>query len=368
VLLPIKFLDSEREPVAAILSLTLAAKLPLEQAKSMAKLLLDLGATSSHADLNGCTAFHRVVEVQGSEMVDVLVEHDPAGVRTAINHMVVSPSQWNLTYAPIHSAVAKGDLGLVIKLINAGAMVDIDFETWLQAVRVSPQAAPARSSEASKKMYGMTVISPLMIALSGSVDVDLAITLLEQGADPNAMTSASQTALQGYTWRVGGTVLDRVRDILGQLRGFKGPNYVAKPSLRPGMDECLAQYVEGTYMHWTVSLCIAGEKERYEDEMKLHRKSVSGRNLENDVAAKFEAAAVRDRIPALEKLEAMLLSKGAKTFAELHPEVVEKHPSLYNKARNGDAKDTEVKPYQFKVCISYVSDLTDARKDAYVEL
>lgn len=56
-ILPVKFINKDNNSdTGAILTLALALSLPTGKAKSMAELLLKLGAVSSQADSNGCTA------------------------------------------------------------------------------------------------------------------------------------------------------------------------------------------------------------------------------------------------------------------------------------------------------------------------
>lgn len=115
--------------------MTLSVQLPVEKAKSMTKLLLELGATSSQADFDGWTAFQRYLQTGNEQLVDVLLDHDKLGSTTAINHLTFSGYNWSGTNSPLHTAISEGNLSLVLKLINAGAMVELDFETWLKAAR-----------------------------------------------------------------------------------------------------------------------------------------------------------------------------------------------------------------------------------------
>jgi hypothetical protein len=63
-LIPVKIGDgSYNNPNLAILTLVLALALPIEKAARMSETLLSLGATSSQADVNGVTAFHRYAQV-----------------------------------------------------------------------------------------------------------------------------------------------------------------------------------------------------------------------------------------------------------------------------------------------------------------
>ncbi|KAG8421228.1 hypothetical protein J3458_003123 [Metarhizium acridum] len=62
-ILLVKFLNNNNEAdTTALLTLTLALGLRKDKAIFMARLLLKLGATSSQADAQGCTAFYRFIE------------------------------------------------------------------------------------------------------------------------------------------------------------------------------------------------------------------------------------------------------------------------------------------------------------------
>lgn len=89
ILLPVKLLGHDKQPMAALLTLALCAKLPFEKAKSMAKTVLSLGATCPQADMHGFTAFHRLVEGKVPAPIDLVGELDKVGVKNAINHVVM---------------------------------------------------------------------------------------------------------------------------------------------------------------------------------------------------------------------------------------------------------------------------------------
>ncbi len=88
----------------------------------MAKLLLKLGASSSQADLHGCTAFHRYVDNHEVEMIDTLWELDKTGVKAALNHLLLGNRYWDpQAVSPLHTAIGRGDTILVMRLLEAGA-------------------------------------------------------------------------------------------------------------------------------------------------------------------------------------------------------------------------------------------------------
>lgn len=111
-----------------MLTLMLALALPVEKARQMIETLLSLGATSAQADLRGVTAFHRFVEQNAESLLVSLLENDPAGTKTAANHIVFY--DWRSCQSPLQVAVEKGHAALVSRLLDLGAVPHIDFETW----------------------------------------------------------------------------------------------------------------------------------------------------------------------------------------------------------------------------------------------
>ncbi len=127
VLLPVKFVQSGTVPVGALLTLVLALALPVEKAKEMTKALLGLGATSAQADLNGVTAFHRYVDANAESLLELLWETDPAGAKTAVDHIAFRHSSCE---TPLQAAVQNGNLPMVLQLLSRGAVPQIEFEAW----------------------------------------------------------------------------------------------------------------------------------------------------------------------------------------------------------------------------------------------
>lgn len=156
-------------------------------------------------------------------------------------------------------------------------------------------------------------------------------------------------------WYVKGkTVLDVVRDTIACLDMAERVPRV-KPALTQGLDECLSRYKEGTYRHWAVSTDVARHKKSDRKLMGEFEKSRCETRRRN---AKFAAqrAALEDKISGLQKLEKLLVSKGAQTFAQLHPSHIEENPSLYRKRKRRTPGPG--KPYEYRFDINHVSDLT----------
>ncbi|TDZ65873.1 Uncharacterized protein CTRI78_v003421 [Colletotrichum trifolii] len=368
-LLPIKFLDSDRQPTAAILTLALALSLPLEKAKSMAVLLLKLGATSAQADLNGCTALHRYVDKGTKGMIDTLWEHDKAGLKAALNHMVMGGGYWNPeAIAPLHTAIENNDSMTVLRLLEAGANPHIDFDTWLKAMKVSKLSHRLQSYDHNVDMYQQNTRQPLILAIKSSDKPELAVTLLEKGADPNTMTSRSYLVIKDEWQRryyKGETVLDLVRYQLKHLRKYHGEQFSEKkPTLPKGMDDYLRQYDEGTYQHWRVCRSIDIRTSLYRQQQQDYEEKKKKFDATEGFPEKL--AAIQDLVSSLEKVEKAIIAKGGKTFEELHPDIKAPEDNGSTSRNSPEADKPDV--YEAKIAFRGVTDVTAARDAAYREL
>ncbi|KAK0624036.1 hypothetical protein B0T14DRAFT_428976 [Immersiella caudata] len=371
-ILPVKFLDSERQPTAAILTLALALSLPLEKAKSMARLLLKLGASSSQADLHGCTALHRYVEHAETEMIDTLWELDKTGVKAALNHLIIGISYWNpQAVSPLHTAITNGNSMLVLRLLEAGANPNIDFESWLRAAKFAPgMDQRLQSYDENQVTYRRSVHQPLIVALRNSPDPEMALRLLEGGADPNSMTQISYQLLKDdwqRRYNEGETALDVVRSYIDNLRKYTGESLDAKkPELKEGMEEYLASLDENSFLYWLVAKDVKVEKKAYKVGLENYEQKVKEFEEMKGVAEKKKAIA--DALAGLEKVEALILEKGGKTFKELYPDI-ETNTNKNSQSYSSNAKADETKtPYEYKLKFFNTTDVTEKRQKAYEEL
>ncbi|KAH8893115.1 ankyrin [Thozetella sp. PMI_491] len=369
VILPVKFLNDEREPTNAILTLALALTLPLEKAKSMANLLLRLGASSSQADLHGCTAFHRYVNSNESEMVDTLWEFDKTGVKAALNHLLIESRYWDPpAISPLHTAIGNGDTILVMKLLEAGANPQIDFEHWLKAAKFSTRLeGRLRSFEENQKTYRKSVQQPLITALTSCPDPEVAYLLLRGGADPNTMTQVSYQLLDDEWQRrynQGETALDLVRNQLEQLRKYTGEKLSAQnPELPEGIREYLDLVQAGTYQHWVTEEDIKQKLKSHERAVESYKEAV--KNFEGLTGVAEKQQAIREAISQVEKVEQLLVEMGGKTFQELHPDI-KTNTDRYHQSTTQAEKKKEC--YQFNITFRNATDVTDIRRAAYLEL
>ena len=386
VLLPVKVEDgngSQKNPPTAILSLILALALPVEKAVPMAETLLSLGATSSQADTNGVTAFHRYIRSGWSRLIETLLENDQIGLKAALNHVVVWSGRYRMPFeatTPLLTAVDGGDPILVLKLLEAGANTEIDYDAWLKSAMLFDYSNFLYDYKTNKEYWRGAVTQPLILAIQ-SANLKTAIDLLEKGADPNVLPKSSSHFIHVYSSRSspkGQSALDLVRDDLKKLRRyqeekarFNAPqNFPVPPRGLQGTDEFLHEYQEGTYQWWVVSQDIAEKVEAHEREL-AHFEKEKKRYEPKGVLKKTEA--IREAIAQFEELEKVLQAKGAKTFTELYPDIeapVEaNNPVNTNSAVN--TSDSAVKPpvvYKFDFSFRGARDFTDKRQAACVEL
>ncbi|RMJ19060.1 hypothetical protein CDV36_001309 [Fusarium kuroshium] len=373
-ILPVKFINKDNDSdTGAILTLALALSLPTDKAKSMAELLLKLGAVSSQADSKGCTAFHRYIESGQRDLIDTLLDTDKMGVKTAINHLVFANHYWDPdAVAPIHSAIETGDTILVLKLLNSGALAQIDFDTWLKAAKVSPSYSNRLGKlEDNQRKFKESTEQPLLAAIrSGNAEV--AIKLLGNGADPNALPSSTESLIfdeYRRTWNKGRSALDLVRTSLEGLRKYTSKKRrVVKPKEPVGTVEFLEKFKEGTYSYWMVSEQINSAqrtfkraKERYEKDIKRQKRA------ELKVEAEKQGA-INEVIVSFEAIENALLSRGAKTFDELHPDIKTESDRDRRPSREEEAEDKPAKPYEFHFSFQNDREMTETRRDGYIEL
>ncbi|KAK4239714.1 hypothetical protein C8A03DRAFT_32236 [Achaetomium macrosporum] len=364
VLLPVKFLDYQKKPNAALTPLMLALALPVEKAKEMVTTLLSLGATSVQADMNGVTAFHLFVERNAESVLESLLENDPAGAKTAINHIAFG--NYSSCRSPLQIAVQKGNLTVVKKLLDRGALPHIDFETWLKCAKQAViMANQLRGFEFNQTRYTAAVEQPLIIALK-SPRPETVLELLERAANPNVVGIPSWDQVGWYS-RFTGSALDLAQRQLEVLRESQRNNTttLSSPELPEGTDSFLSNFEEGTYQHWIVSKDIDRVRKSYQLNLERHKKQKEEPN--SAPGDKEKAAAIEEAIKTMETVKNALLAKGAKTKSEFDPQPQD-HWQASGFPNPLRASASKKEPYHYTFSFRNVNDLTEARRDAYIKL
>lgn len=364
ILLPVKLMGSDNRPTAALLSLVLAAKLSVPKAKSMAKTILSLGATCAQADMHKITAFHRLVQQNASALIELLIEFDKIGVKNAINHMAFSSRDNEETHWPLQEAIKNGDSRLVLRLLDAGAVPQLDFELWLKAAKQSFLEPRLREGlENNVQLFESTIEQPIILALQCS-DPSIALELIRRGADVNTMTAQSRQFLH-YELRsnTGQTVLDLVREEKERLRDFEPP-VAEDPKLQYGMDTALNTLQEGTWQFAAVKLAADLAKSDNEWQIERHEKEIT--RISNPKGLQMKQAAIDSAVDSLEQIERKVLDKGGKTFAELHPDF--RQQAYQYSPHSPWPQDPGSSEFKAELTFHLVSDLTEKRKAKYIEL
>ncbi|KAG8421227.1 hypothetical protein J3458_003122 [Metarhizium acridum] len=290
------------------------------------------------------------------------------GVKTAINHIVFGGYSWNPeTTSPIHGAVQHGDPMLILKLLDAGAVPEADFDTWLKAAKIAPHlSGNIGDLDRSKKTYKRSYESPLCTAIRYG-NIDGAMRLFENGANINAMTHDTNDAFDNdWRWRYtkGTSVLDLVRDMIEILSEYDGEkSTITKPEIQSGLDAYLEKLKPGTHKHWLVSLDVQIKKKDFRTSVQSYEKHTEA--VDNIKGAPEKLEAVTEALAAFKSLEKFMVSKGAKAFAELYPNIeCEKRKKT---SRDDGEKDRE-KDYEYEFIFRTDKDMTEARRDGYIEL
>lgn len=365
VLLPIKLLnDYHQSPRAAILTLVLALRLPIEKAKLMTAKLLQLGASPAQADLNHNTALHYFSAFKEyTDVVDIFLQHDQPSVQRAIDFISVT-NYASRVISPLNIAIGQRNIIGALKLLEAGAKPEIKYEDFIKQAKIMTPHVQNLSPEANQKNFSSSVEQPIIIATQGQQPT-VAIKLLTSGVNPNTLSLAGRRVLiNDYRQGNGTSLLDCVQERLGHLRKYKGEVFERKPPLplHPEDSMYLKDFTEGSYQMWVGSRDLRAERTKYKTE-----KAEYDRQLKVAAGRKGQQEK-RDAVNALvveyETLEAMLIEKGAKKFFELHPRE-KKHIQM--PARSYNHRPAEPQPFRVSFTFN-TPDLTETKKEGYIQL
>ncbi|KAJ5171817.1 hypothetical protein N7492_004410 [Penicillium capsulatum] len=364
VLMPIKLVhDHDNSPKASILTLVLALALPAEKVKEMTQALLELGASPAQADVSHFTPLHYLAQSKYDDLLHLYMEHDQPAVQRAINYISVSGSWSNTSFCtPLINAICAKNSTAAIALLSMGAKRTLNTEECMKAQKA--QAARNSYFMADENSTKDALEQPILCAASNDLPL-VALRLLEEGADPNTTIKPRYNS--------GQSLLDYVRIALDSLRSFLEPEESSRNSYL--MSQCfvfekndeayLAEFEEGTYQMFFAKNQIKTAKknnEIWESQEKAQNKHLD-RSQEPGLSEKEEAIAalIRD----YEKLETELLSRGAKTFDEIH----NLDAAANQRNWNGGFNYTEYKPKKFKVeFFSSQGDLTVTSREGYVKM
>ncbi|KAF7594363.1 hypothetical protein BBP40_009344 [Aspergillus hancockii] len=366
VLLPIKlFNDYNNSPRAAILTLVLTLQLPTEKAKAMTKKLLQLGASPAQADLSHNTPLHYIAASGYNDLIDVFLQENKPATQRAISHLAFTGYSWNPgAYSVFMAAInAKNTIG-AMKILESGAEPSIDFGKFVKSGQVALKDIRTNSSERNREIFRQNLTQPVILAIQKELP-EVAREIVNRGVDPNTLSSDGYRAEDEPYMRDtihGKSLLDCVRDKIQQLSQYKG-EVLGSTAPRPLESDSfyLNGLKESTYQMWTAKRALEKARKRYKDDQREHDGRVT--EFQNRKGVESKMCAVKDLVEQFQKLETVLLDKGAKTFRELFPDFqtppVEESTALPRR----ELFDS------FKVYFTFnVPDLTEEKKDGYLRL
>jgi hypothetical protein len=223
--------------------------------------------------------------------------------------------------------------------------------------------------EENQKRYNQMTEQPLICALKSRTP-EIALELLERGADPNVITSLSHQYMN-YTWQprfTGESALDIVYRHLNVLQQYKGEEQVpSRPTLPEGIDIYLNHFEEGSYQQWVVSKEIDKLRETHRRALEKYEKDVSSPNSTPGLQEK--AAMIEEATKTMVEIKETMVAMGAKRFAELYPEYLHRLEIPNHRNENSFGRvEKSPEPYKFNFCVKNVNDVTEARKKAYLRL
>lgn len=371
VLLPVKIMDeyNRKNAKAAILTLVLALQLPLQQANQMIKDLLAHGASGTQADMNHISALHYAVSNAKVLILRTMQAADPSAISKACNFVAVTGywSQPNVK-TPLITALHTGQMAVVEAIIKMGASTRIEFESFAQAYKRTFDRASNDPVEV-KKVYLKYVEQPVIVALQNEL-VDFVHKLVDGGEDVNTLSKDAYQYLEwSYSYYAQGakSLLDLVRDRIKDLQEFLVPETsekLQKPEAL-GADQKYLGFNPGSYSYWTAFHDLRDAKLLHQYQMKEYEQEVARKKSSSEEGSKEKELAVKETLSKLLSLEKKLITKGAKSFFELHKDAKKDENSRRGYYRGGRTANSD--PYMTTISFK-VSDLTPEKRTDYIKL
>lgn len=371
VLLPVKLTQPDHaSPRGAILTLVLALSLPAERAREMIKLLLELGATSSQADMHHITALHYVVSEDSRDALDILLSEDRPAALSIISN-VASNQQWGRVTSPLLTAVEKCYPEMASKLLEAGAAVSIAFDEWVKTYLEKHPWAKSWNNETIMVYYHREIQQPIVDAAIQEMTTTVE-QLVQKGADVQSLESNAYNVIQhpeNGRHTVAETLLDIVQRKLKSLRDYKGPDSgpIEPPKLRE-QDFYTKDIKEGTYRYWSAVQDYKVQLANNQQQHKQYQKQLKEQTPVTPGAEEKKKAVEKMRAE-FERLEKILLEAGAKTFAELYPDLPKPDTGVVKPFRRAPLTGQQPAGSEYATRLTFnVPGLTLAAMEGYLKL
>ncbi|KAI0738301.1 ankyrin [Daedaleopsis nitida] len=282
-------------------------------ATEMVKKLVAAGATSSQADEDLFTIFHKIVCVRKPGLVEAFLSHD-ANAKAVLDSPLVTANV-QVTF-PVVSAIGSNQLATLAILLAYGAKLTFTEEDHSRAKELSGQINEWMLSYSG---WQNLIFWPVETAISQFSDaIDL---LVKVGADFNIGIQNAYTQNTKAPGRK--TIIDAVRGMLA----------VAKKDVENTPKEWDEQSRKSTYQDlakldgWKgafgkllLKIVEEAEADVSLDASNMSRRKALGAPTTAQRSTAF--ANLQHSVEYLTKVEALLTAQGAKSWKELHPDEV----------------------------------------------
>ena len=382
VLLPVKLLNSyDNSPRAAILTLVLAAQNPTKSVE-LTKALLHLRASPAQSDMNHCSALHYTVILGNVAALKAMFNEDQPKSKAAANHLSIDGSWYSFQHSyPLSSAIRQGNEVIARQLLEAGVAPEISFEDFAprylsnsRNTRYGTQQDPD-NEEMRKKFDEMD--QPIVEAMSRNLPT-ITQALITAGVSVNSLNRTGKQTLNAwdghdrdsdshFTNEAWGTLLDVLDQQLSDIKaGIKNPFVPSAPPLK-SLDDYLEGLPADSYQRWQLGRQFETIQSIIEQWPEAKEKAL-GTYWTKETKEKHEENL--ELVKTLESLREFVVSKGGKTFRELHPEIESTVPPRnYNKDPLDKARSDHKKPEPMEIQVSFgVSELIESLRKKYIDL
>jgi hypothetical protein len=310
---------------------SLALRLPLDAARKMTRLFLELGASSEQKVDEYVSALQACITSR-PVLLDTYFDADARGAARATaavstNGELVSHSGPALGYgkkgecavsAPLLTAIQSRDTNTALKLLEKGAKAILPFEAFTHVMETLID-------------FQITVAQPVILAVEEELPL-FAITLIRQhGADVNTLTPSGWKAVHQAIMPDGESpesLLDCVYRRIERLESwiqnpheprFSKPDETEQEPMR-GNVFYLVDYAEDSYSYYSCDMKLDQERERLESWHGMPRQSKTVHAP--TVGFKKKLAIIKCMLDEFIVLRELLHDRSAKSFQDLHPQVV----------------------------------------------
>ncbi|KAF3090297.1 hypothetical protein TWF706_009931 [Orbilia oligospora] len=365
VLQPIKIsYDYNGQPRSAFLTINLIVKLPKkEQREKMLRTLLELGASSGQADMNGISAFTRIVQMGDIDCLKILFEEDAATALAAAKHVAISGDWRPSPTSSLMVAICEGDEEKALLLLDKGVAPEVTFDDFMTAVKRQGNKY-RHSRDTHHSNFQEYHQQPAELALEAEMP-DVFRRCIELGVDPNSYSAGSFVPELDSDGNYPSTrynqkffaYLDLIRKKLRHLQNaLENHREAQKKKIDDSVPREIlsvpAEYKKGSYEYWMASQMVESENSvRKTFNENLEKSKAEGHQDHTDPE---KVKLKEEKLLALEKkykeLSDWMIAKGAKPFKELQPVFWKKKKNEnngnwfdYDESSDGEGSETSSK-------------------------